>query len=171
MGNYNGLDNSDAMRRGRLVTAGCHMLAAGDADPAWEERHPECASYLAAYRKFLREHQFVLLEAEREYRCESLRFISHPDQIGVMDGMSPIDLELKSGGLPKWVQLQTAGQVLAIGTPRMRRFALHLKHDASYALIPHEDWRDLDRFRALVDTYWTQREFNPITLDEGAIPS
>ena len=168
MANYNGVSGGNAMSRGRLIHAACHLLAVGDADLAWEARHPECMPYVDAYRKFLREHTFRLMECEKEYRSQALRFISHPDQIGLLDGKRPANLELKSGGLPRWVQLQTAGQVLAMGAPHMQRFALHLKADGNYALHAHEDFRDLDRFRAMVDTYWTQREFNP--FEEGAIP-
>lgn len=170
MGSYGyGPPNQELMRRGRLVHAACHMFAAGDSDPAWEARHPECHAYLDAYRRFLREHDFVLVEAEREYRSETLRFVSHPDEIGKLDGQSHCVIEIKSGGLPRWVPLQTAGQVLAIGAPTMHRFVLHLKSDGGYSLLPHEDWRDLDRFRAMIDTYWTQVDFGPQT--EGAIPS
>jgi hypothetical protein len=169
MVNYNPHSAPELMQRGRLVHAACHLLATGDADLAWEARHPECQPFVEAYRRFLREHTFRLMECEREYRSETYRFISHPDQIGLLDGKRPVDLEIKSGALPRWVQLQTAGQVLCMGAPHMRRFALHLKGDGTYALEPHEDWRDLDRFRAMVDTYWTQREFSPFQL--GAIPS
>jgi hypothetical protein len=165
---YGSVPHKDAMRRGRLVTAACHMIAAGDSDPPWEARHPECAPYLDAYRRFFREHRFILIEAEREYRSAPLRFISHPDQIGMLDEVGVVDLELKSGTYPRWVQLQTAGQVIAMGTPTMKRFCLQLKNDGNYVLTPHEDWRDLDRFRALVDAYWTVREFG---LEPGAIPS
>jgi len=159
MGDLEQFSNTAAMRRGRLVTAACHLIAAEESlGNGWEERHPECAPYLAAYRKFMREHEFTILEAEREYRSETLRFISHPDQIGMLDGKSPVDLELKSGSMPRWCRLQTAGQVLAIGNP-MRRYALHLKVDGEYNLIPHEDYRDLDRFRAMVDVWWTVQEY------------
>jgi hypothetical protein len=163
-----GPPNEELMKRGRLVHAACHLIAAEDSDPEWEARHPECMPYVDAYRKFFREHEFLLLEAEREYRSEVLRFVSHPDQLGVLDGKRPALIEIKSGGLPKWVQLQTAGQVLAIGIPTIHRFALQLKVDGGYTLVAHEDWRDLDRFRSMIDTYWTQREFTPF---EGAIPS
>lgn len=165
---YGSVPNKELMQRGRLTHAACHMLAGGGEDPAWESRHPECAIYIAAYRKFLREHRFVLVEFEREYRCESLRFVSHPDQVGVLDESGLVDLEIKSGTLPRWVQLQTAGQVIAMGTTSMKRFALQLKSDGNYVLTPHEDWRDLDRFRALVDAYWTVQEFG---LEPGAIPT
>ena len=156
---YEDFGTEAATDRGKLVHAGCHMLASGDSDPAWEARHPECHRYLDAYRKFLREHHWVFIEAEREYRNTALRFLSHPDQLGRLDNFGMVDLELKSGSLPNWVRLQTAGQVLAIGNPLMRRFALHLKSDGNYALIPHEEFRDIDRFRAMVDTYWTIQEF------------
>ena len=170
MVDYEGMSNGAAMRRGRLVTAACHLLA-GDQSlgDGWEARHPECHPYLDAYRKFLREHEIKILEFEKEYRSEIYRFISHPDQIVMLDGNGPVDLELKSGCYPKWCQLQTAGQVLAMGYPAMRRFALLLKAEGDYQLYPHEDYRDLDRFRAMIETYWTWQEFRPRL--EGAIPS
>lgn len=157
-GDYAGFVNDEAMQRGRLVHAGCHLLASHDEDRPWEVRHPECHGYLDAYRRFLREHEFALAQAEQEFKCATLRFTSRPDEIGLLDGKHAV-LELKSGGLPKWVRLQTAGQVLAIGKPQLRRFALQLKADGKYVLIPHEDFRDLDRFRAMVDTWWTIQEF------------
>jgi hypothetical protein len=155
---YEEFGSDESARRGQLVHAGSHMLANHGQDRPWEARHPEVHRYLDAYRKFLREHDFQLLYAEHEFKCESLRFISHPDQIGLLDGKHAL-LELKSGGLPKWVRLQTAGQVLAIGEPTLQRFALHLKADGNYALIPHEEFRDMDRFRSMIDTWWTIQEF------------
>jgi len=152
--------NQDAMRRGRLVTAACHLIAAGDSlGEGWEQRHIECHPYLDAYREFRRQHRFRLIESEGEYLCESLRFVSHPDQVGELDNIGLVDLELKSGGMPPWCQLQTAGQVIAMGYPAMKRFALQLKNDGTFQLFPHTDFRDLDRFRALVDAYWTVQEF------------
>ena len=158
-GNYDQFSSETAMQRGRLVTAGCHMLAYDESDPQWEARHPECHGYLDAYRKFQREHLFRVQEVEPEYRSEALRFVSRPDQIGTLDTFGLVDLELKSGTMPKWCPLQTAGQVLAMKSPGMRRFGLLLRHDGNYQLFPHDDFRDLDRFRAMVETYWTIREF------------
>lgn len=151
---------SDAMKRGKLVHAACHLIGtASSLGEGWEARHLECATYLDAYRKFLREHRFRLIEWEAEYRSEELRFVSHPDQIGILDSFGLVDLELKSGGMPPWCRLQTAGQVLAIGDPAVKRFGLQLKDDGNYLLHPFEDFRDLDRFRALIDAYWTIQEF------------
>lgn len=165
MTEYGG-DMDAAMRRGRLVTAACHLLAVhGSLGEGWEARHPECHPYLDAYRRFQREHRIELIESEREYRSDVYRFVSHPDQIVMLDGSGPVDLELKSGGMPKWCQLQTAGQVLAMGEPGMKRFGLQLKADGNYKLFAHEDFRDLDRFRAMVETYWTVQEFR-IPLEE-----
>ena len=152
--------NEAAMQRGRLVTAACHLIAAGEPfKEGWEANHPECAPYIDAYRKFYREHRFTLKEAEGEYLCLPHRFVSHPDQVGELDDIGLVDLELKSGSMPAWCRLQTAGQVLAMGYPAMRRFGLLLQHDGNYKLYPHEDFRDLDRFRALIDAYWTMQEF------------
>jgi hypothetical protein len=152
--------NENAMRRGRLVTAACHLIARDKSlGDGWESRHSECHPYLDAYRRFRREHEFQLYECEGEYRCGNLRFVSHPDQIGTLDKFGLVDLELKSGSMPAWCRLQTAGQVLAIGSPKMARFALLLLADGSYKLYPHDDYRDLDRFRSLMDSYWTIQEF------------
>jgi hypothetical protein len=156
----------DAMRRGRLAHAACHIIGRhqgqGDANlgDGWLARHPECHGYIDAYRKFLREHRVWVIETERECRNEIYRFVSHPDQIVVLDEIEgEVDLELKTGSMPKWCQLQTAGQVLAIGQPKMKRFGLQLKVDGTYRLFSHEDFRDLDRFIAMVETYWTVQEF------------
>lgn len=159
MADYEQFGDEEALTRGKLVHAGCHMFAVGDTDQEWETRHPECHPYLDAYRRFLREHKFELVTAEPEYRSPVYRFISHPDQIGKLDGFGLTNLELKSGTMPKCCPLQTGGQVLAMNTPRMRRFGLLLKKDGGYQLFPHEDFRDIDRFAAMVQTYWTIQEF------------
>jgi hypothetical protein len=159
-GDYELFSSETAMKRGARVHAACHLIAREESlGEGWEARHLECAPYLDAYRRFRREHRFRLLEWEAEYLCEALRFKSHPDQLGTLDDFGLVDLELKSGSMPAWCPLQTAGQVLAIGDPVMRRFALQLKDDGSYQLYPHDDYRDVDRFRALVDAYWTIQEF------------
>jgi hypothetical protein len=157
---YEEFASDAASQRGRLVHAACHLLARNEEDSEWEARHPECHPYLDAYRKFRREHSFRLHSAEKEFRCEAHRFISHPDQIGKLDTFGSVDLELKSGSMPQWCALQTAGQILAIGTPTMPRFALLLKSDGNYKLYPHENFRDLDRFRSMVETWWTIKEFS-----------
>jgi len=152
--------SEEVMRRGRLVTAGCHLLGAHKSLGAgWESRHPECQQYLDAYRKFQRDHEVELLEAEREYRCQIYHYITHPDQIVMLDGQGPVDLELKSGSMPRWCPLQTAGQVLAMGNPLMPRYGLQLKADGTYTLHPHDDFRDVDRWITLVQTWWIIREF------------
>lgn len=156
---YPGLSNESAMTRGRGVHAACHLIAAKDEDREWESRHPECQPYLDAYRAFLREHSFRLISAEKEFRSEAHRFVTHPDEIGELDEFGTVDLEIKSGTMPRWCRLQTAGQILAIGVPSMKRFGLLLRADASYQLYPHEDFRDIDRFRSMIDTWWVIQEF------------
>jgi len=149
-----------AMQRGRHVTAACHLIAAAEPfKDGWESQHLECAPYIDGYRKFRREHDFRLVEYETEYRSEAHRFVSHPDQIGMLDKFGLVDLELKSGSMPSWCPLQTGGQVLAMGNPKIRRFGLQLKDNGNYQLFPHEDFRDIDRFRSLVESYWTIQEF------------
>lgn len=157
---YEEFASEEASQRGRLVHAACHLLADNQFfNEGWEARHPECHPYLDAYRKFLREHSFILMHAEKEFRSEAHRFISHPDQIGTLDKHGMVVLELKSGSMPNWCRLQTAGQVLSMGRTVLSRFALLLQKDGSYKLFPHEDFRDLDRFRSMVETWWTIKEF------------
>jgi len=167
MGDYDAFGNSGAMRRGRLVTAACHLIA--ESQPlgeGWEARHSECHPYIDAFRKFVREHELELLEAERQYRSEPYRFTSRPDQIVMLDHSGPIDLELKSGSMPRWCPLQTAGQVLAMGQPHMKRYALLLKHDGDYQLTRHEDFRDLDHFRAMIEVWWLVHDLQIGESDE-----
>jgi hypothetical protein len=167
---YEEFSSDEATQRGKRVHAACHMIGQDLADNAWEARHPECVGYLDAYRKFLREHRFRLLQWEGEFKSETHRFVSHPDQLGVLDRPGLVNLELKSGSMPDWCPLQTGGQVLAIGDPAIRRYGLLLRDDGTYRLFPHEDFRDIDRFRSMVETWWTIQEFRdgePRTNDRG----
>ena len=148
------------LMRGQLTHAACHLLGnRQELTEDWEARHEECASYITAYRRFLVEHELKLMETEGEYVSHVHRFVSHPDQIGRLDGYGLCNLELKSGTLPACVALQTAGQIIAIGIPSMKRFCLQLCADGTYRLEQHEDFRDLDKFRALVESWWTIREY------------
>jgi len=151
-------NNSGPMQRGRLVVAACHILGQKkELEPAWCDRHPECLPYLDVYRIFLSQHRVQLLHFEREFRCEEERFVTHPDQVMLLDDVEA-DVEIKTGALKLWVALQTAAQVLAIGK-RMKRFGLELIPGARPKLIPFPDPRDLDEFRIKARNWWVDAKY------------
>jgi hypothetical protein len=136
--------------RGSALHKACHWLGM-ELEPAWASPHPELDGYLDGYRLFKREHNWRMTMHEAEFKCESLKLITHPDQIGHLDGEFA-DVELKSGAAPVWVNLQTAGQVIAMNEHlKVRRYCLSLPGDGKYKLIPHTDVRDFGEFRALVN--------------------
>ncbi len=144
--------------RGSALHKGCHWLGM-DMEPPWTAPHPELDGYLDGYRLFRKEHEWKMTTCEAEYICESLRVVTHPDQIGYLHG-NFADLELKTGAAPAWVHLQTAGQVIAMNEHlKVRRYCLSLPGDGKYKLIPHTDVRDFGEFRALVNAVWIRAKY------------
>jgi hypothetical protein len=155
----------DAARRGRLVSAASHLLASRkQIDPAWLTRHDECAPYLDALNEFFERHDFVLWDAEKEVRCEVERYLTHPDWIGLLDGV-PADVEIKTGESPQtWWPLQTGGQLYALrsikypSADKMIRVVLQLAR-GQFKLHYHTDPRDMSEFIILVRSYWVKQKY------------
>jgi hypothetical protein len=156
---------ADGARRGRLVSAASHLLASGkQIDPAWIDRHDECAPYLDALNEFFERHEFKLWHAELEVRCEMERYTTHPDWIGLLDDV-PADVEIKTGESPQeWWKLQTAGQLYALRSmkyphaDKMIRVVLQLAR-GQFKLHYHTDPREMSEFVTLSRAWWIQRRY------------
>jgi hypothetical protein len=166
--------------RGSFVNRACNWLALGKEPDmslmADAELAPMLKGYIDGYRRFLDEHQIELVTWELTRKCDFERFVSHPDQemarleclprckhralhSSRLTANPAANVQIKTGTAPKWVPLQTAGEVLAIGDITMQRFALLLPGDGSYDLMPHRSHRDIDEFRILVRAWWVKQKY------------
>lgn len=88
--------------------------------------HADILPSLVAYLEFERATGFKPYHdgAERKVWNEQLQMATRPDLIGAFpDGLEAL-VELKSGSIAKPTALQTAGQDIALGGPRRKRFGL-----------------------------------------------
>jgi len=145
--------------RGSALHKACHWLAMGK-QPPWKEPHPELDRYLVGFEKFLGEHAWRMHDHESEWVNDSERLIAHPDQYGILDGKLSV-LEIKTGVLPEWVGLQTAGQLIArrMSVSQMQRMAISLPGNHSYALKPLANYRDFAEFRVLLQAVHTRAKY------------
>jgi len=161
------IGDTDAAKRGRLVSAASHIFAKReDIDPEWLKRHHDLRGYLDGYRKFLNlSPSLNLVWAEVGMKDEQERFVGHPDQIfecPVEKGLAIVDV--KTGAIPSWGRLQVAGYALLarrmFATRQIRhRWILNLPGDGTYKLKSYDDPRDLDDFLILVRAYHVRAKY------------
>ena len=153
-----GYANSEVGKhRGSALIKACDWLSLGQ-EPQWANPHPELDEFLDGFRLFLKEHDWRHGEHEREYVSHTDRLVTHPDLLGHLDGIFS-NLEVKTGAKPNFVNLQTAGQNIAIGNLALPRYCLHLPGNGAYKLEKHTDYRDFTEFRVLLQAVWTRTKY------------
>ena len=167
MGYYRDYHNVDPKhaRRGRLVHAACHLLAAKtdifDYDK-WVERNEreyniQLRGYLEGMGKFLREHDWRLDKSELEVVNATDRYVGHVDQVGWLDGNLCLN-DIKTGlTVLKCTALQLAFYAKPINI--QTRYCLHLPGDGTYKLQPYTSWRDFDAVTRLAGAWWDARSY------------
>lgn len=143
--------------RGSALIKAVDWLSLGQ-EPQWANPHPELDEFLDGFRLFLTEHDWYHGEHEREYVSHTDRLVTHPDLLGHLDGIFS-NLEVKTGAKPNFVNLQTAGQNIAIGNIALPRYCLHLPGNGAYKLEKHTDYRDFAEFRGLLQAVWTRAKY------------
>lgn len=139
--------------RGKHVHEAAHYFDEGDL--ALESLRPEIQPYVQAYIAFRQETGFYPLLVEQLVHFGN-QYAGTLDRVGWLNDRV-IQIDLKTGGLPKWAGLQTAAYELALeemirdGELRLERFpearfALQLSNDGRYKLWPLEGHRDRDYF-------------------------
>jgi hypothetical protein len=151
----------ESMRRGRLVDAACNLLVMGKELPqAWETDHLECVPFIDGYRSFLQRHTVNLIECAFEVVNKAERYLGHPDQLIMLDGVRAL-IDIKTGGMQPTTSLQTASYEMAMysmGMPRVTRFGLQLAR-GDFKLHPFIDPRDKDEFIILARAHWIRRKY------------
>ena len=112
--------------------------------------------YLKAYERFLLDSGFKNDEIENIVFSELYRCFGRVDRYGWLNGGRAI-IDIKSGKAGISAGPQTAGYALLCDSNpwTIKRFALELRADASYGLIPQDDPGDFNLFiAALAVTHW-----------------
>lgn len=113
--------------------------------------------YFNAFQKFFADTGFAHPVCELAMVSETYRFAGTVDLVGILnDGDSIIDV--KTGLVGPVTGIQLAGYDLLLNsTHTMRRYALQLKNDGNYKLIPFVDRNDRRIFQAALATWHWQR--------------
>jgi hypothetical protein len=102
-----------------------------------------------AYKRFVAETGFIVMQTEVMAHSHTHRFACRVDKIGQFPTDSvPAIVEIKTGAYPEWCCLQTAAQALCLEGFH-KRYGLHLYED-KYKLHPHTNRTDAQEFLTLL---------------------
>jgi hypothetical protein len=137
-----------ARDRGTRVHSACNLDVLGILDEATVD--DEVAPYLAQFRKFLRESGFMPTLSECRVYDENLWYAGTPDLFGDLPGCIDVQIDIKSGAIPRSVGPQTAAYSCAMykrtGLKTRKRYTLKLE-GGKYSLIPLDSLADMDIFK------------------------
>lgn len=127
--------------------------------------HADILPSVEAYLEFERNTGFKPVAAEKEAWNDALRVASRLDLLGVFpDGHEAI-VELKSGAVSKVAGLQTAGQDIALGLPRRKRFGLSVPGTGKPRVVPFTSSDDYGLFLSCLNiAHWKMQNLG-IKLD------
>lgn len=125
--------------RGTLVHRACTDVDLRAFDPAaWPA---EVLGYVAGYRLFLDDLRPRWSHVEQPVVSAALRLGGTPDRVGrfawAQAWPRPVIVDLKSGAAADWHRLQTAAYAVLLGLAAAHRFALYLRANGTYKLVPH----------------------------------
>ena len=137
-----------ARDRGNRVHSACNLDVLGTLDEATVD--DEVAPYLAQFRKFLRESRFAPTLSECRVYDDVLWYAGTLDLFGDLPGCIDVQIDIKSGAIPRSVGPQTAayanGLYVRSGLMTRKRFALKLE-GSKYSLILLDSLADMDIFK------------------------
>ncbi|MGI8959277.1 MAG: hypothetical protein ACR2IV_05880 [Bryobacteraceae bacterium] len=151
-----------ARQRGRAVHLAIHFDAERDLDES--SVSPLIRPYLEAARNFKRDTGFVTELTEARVWAIDLSYAGTLDHLGLIGKKQRVLVDWKTGVVPEWARLQTAGY--ANGFPNgagFLRYAVQLKPDGAYKITsfePQEFRRDFTDFLACVRVAQLQEEQN-----------
>jgi hypothetical protein len=137
-----------ARDRGRRIPAACNLDVLGTLDENTVD--DEVAPYLAQFRKFLRESGFMPTLSECRVYDDKLWYAGTLDLFGDLPDCIDVQIDIKSGAIPRSVGPQTAAYACAMyartGLKTRKRYVLKLE-GAKYSLIPLDGIGDMDIFK------------------------
>lgn len=135
--------------RGTYVHRACELI--NRCELAEDELDPVLVPYVSAWKKFMNDSKFQIIEMEARLVSETYQFSGKPDRIGIFNGC-PAIIDIKSGAVQKWTGLQLAGYEILKGSPH-KRFGVQLKDDGNYKLTEFKDRQDRGIFLAALSCY------------------
>lgn len=138
--------------RGKMVHRATELYDLDDLD---EEGLDEAlVPYLEAWKRFLRESGFQILEMEHKVYSPSLQYAGTLDRLGGLPEHKPAIIDVKSGAVEPWVAIQLAAYAMTYPDYYgIERYAIQLKSDGKYSLKQFRDMNDFGIWRAAVSCY------------------
>lgn len=113
----------------------------------------EIKPYLLAFKKFLAETDFEVIETEQKLFNKELFVAGTADLFGFFGEKYSV-VDIKSGTKQKWHGVQTAAYAcMKGGSASIGRFCLYLNKKGGYKLEKYDDPRDLTFFKNLVGVH------------------
>lgn len=145
--------------RGEYVHKAAHLYDTGQLDEAALD--PVLKPYLDAWKKFLNDSLFHVLDSEVPRHHPRLMYAGTPDKVGFFDVVPSKDImsviDIKTGAAEPWTALQLAGYAEMVKHDfkifSCNRYALELKPDGNYKLITYADRQDTAVWLAALTIY------------------
>ncbi|QOR55553.1 MAG: hypothetical protein UMS36scaffold28_43 [Phage 59_13] len=153
-GMYDGYPASDhALWMGQARHKAIELWIKGTLD--LDTLHPDILPSVEAYLEFEQQTGFKPLATELECWSPSLQLATRLDLLGVFPDQHEVIVELKSGAVSKVAGLQTAGQDIAKGLPRRKRYGLSVPQSGKPKVIPFTSTDDYGTFiSCLTVAHW-----------------
>lgn len=147
----------EGAERGRYVHKACHLWYKNDLDESTVDE--VIGPYLEAFKKFVRQSGFEILESEIRLHSEVFDFCGTVDLIGVFpDDPNFWILDIKTGlTVPSWTRLQTAAYHILWDDPAAKRGIVQLLPTERYRLTEHKDRFDRAAYLAANTLYKWKR--------------
>jgi len=150
--------NAEVLAYARSLGTSVHIATALDdtGDLVPESVPDVVAPYLAAWRRFRAECEFVPDRVEHRIFNHAYRYAGTLDRTGRMR-KTPVLVDVKTGQPTRAAGYQTAAYLAALPRQewRRKRFAVHLNPDGTYRLVPYLDRGDLAVFLAALTIHNT----------------
>ncbi len=121
----------------------------------------ELVPYIEAYRKFKRDNKITITQIEEIVFCKQFWYAGALDRVMKIKNVIAI-VDIKTGTQLKVTGIQLAAYKYAWekmgGQKNLNRFALHLKENATYKLVPYRSREDLPDFLAAVRVFNRKRQ-------------
>lgn len=134
--------------RGSYVHQAAHLYDRGELDE--EALDPQLVPFLEAWKKFLKDSCFRVLDSEIPTYHPLLLYAGTPDKVGFFDVAPAKDIlsviDIKTGRPEPWAAIQTAAYAELVKNNfkiiKVNRYVVELRDDATYKLTEYKDRQD-----------------------------